>query len=51
MNLEKEMAEELDLKAYFASIPQEHLAEIAFRLSKDCERLRRELDDRDGVIR
>jgi hypothetical protein len=38
-------------KEYFEGLTKDELVLIAYELSKDCERLRRELDDLNGVIR
>ena len=40
-----------DLKPYLETLSKEELIEIIMRLSADADRLRRELDDAQGVIR
>lgn len=38
-------------RRYLASLTRDELVEVACALSADCDRLRRELDDLNGVIR
>ena len=40
-----------DFEVYLRSLDREALEECAIMLSRDCTRLRRELDDANGVIR
>lgn len=40
-----------EFETYLRGLDREALEECAIMLSRDCTRLRRELDDRDGVIR
>ena len=49
--MERTAADDESLRQYFAGLDADHLRDIAFRLYKDAERLRRELDDANGVIR
>lgn len=42
---------DFDLRLYFGGCDKETLEDIAYRLSKDCDLLRRELDEAQGVIR
>lgn len=40
-----------NFKNYFTTLNKDELVEVALNLSKDCARLRRELDAEMGVVR
>lgn len=42
---------EQELRVLFADMTHEEIVEVAINLSLDATRLRRELDDKDGIIR